>query len=66
MAYLNSFTVLQQRSASLTHVALCSAMDLIAMATEDSLSLHRTITWYVNSQHAFKSSIAHVHNKHFI
>ena len=46
MAYLNSFCVLQQRSALLTHVDLCTAMDLIAVATNDSLSLHRTITWY--------------------
>jgi hypothetical protein len=45
MVLFNSFGVLQQFSASVTNVDLCTSMDLCALVTEDSLSLHRTITW---------------------
>lgn len=46
MVYLNSFSVLQQRNAAAMHVDLCAAMDICAVATEDSLALYRTISWY--------------------
>jgi hypothetical protein len=42
---MNSFAVLQQFSAAITHVALSEAMDLCALVTEESLSIHRTISW---------------------
>jgi hypothetical protein len=49
MEYVNSFSQLQQRSSSVSHVSLCAAMDLVAAASEDSLTIYRTVTWYVCS-----------------
>ncbi|KAJ1409501.1 hypothetical protein B484DRAFT_403196 [Ochromonadaceae sp. CCMP2298] len=45
MEYVNSFSQLQQRSSAVSHVSLCAAMDLVAAASEDSLTIYRTLTW---------------------
>ena len=41
----NKLSVLQRRSTGSRKVALCRAMDLVALLAEDGMSVYRTFSW---------------------